>query len=158
MWRLLMFLAWPLAEITLFVVIGGEIGLWATLAWVLLTGVAGVFLLRLEVARGAVMLQQGRRGVGLREGSPVSGLFRALAAVLLILPGFLTDGLGLLLLLPPVQSALSAVVMRRVTVVKAGMRRGRAAPADADAIDGEWVEVPPEATRGNPPSRWVNKD
>lgn len=153
MWRLGAFLAWPLAEIALFVLIGGEIGLWPTLGWVLLSGFLGVLILRLEVARGAVMLRQGARGgVGLREGAAVGGLFRALAGVLLILPGFLTDGIGLILLLPPVQKALSAAVMSRVTIVAAG---ARARPSGDDVIDGEWVEVPPEAARGRTPSGWV---
>lgn len=153
MWRLGAFLAWPLAEIALFVVIGGEIGLWPTLGWVLLSGILGMLILRLEVARGAVMLRQGARGgVGLREGAAVGGLFRALAGVLLILPGFLTDALGLILLLPPVQKALSAAVMSRVTIVTAG---ARARTGGEDVIDGEWVEVPPEATRRQGPSGWV---
>ncbi|MGA0540598.1 FxsA family protein [Neotabrizicola sp. VNH66] len=158
MWRLGAFLAWPLAEIALFVLIGGEIGLWATLAWVLLSGFLGMLILRLEVARGAVMLRQGARGgVGLREGAAVGGLFRALAGVMLILPGFLTDAIGLLLLLPPVQKALSAAVMSRVTIVGAGMASGgRSRPAGEDVIDGEWIEVPPEAAaRGGRPSGWV---
>lgn len=153
MWRLLAFLAWPLTEIALFVVIGGEIGLWGTLAWVLLSGILGMLILRLEVARGAVMLRQGMGRVGLREGAAIGGLFRALAGVLLMLPGFLTDAIGLLLLLPPVQAALSAAVMKRVTIVRAGAGRGPA--ADADVIDGEWVEVPPEANRRRGTSGWV---
>lgn len=154
MWRLLAFLAWPLIEITLFVVIGGEIGLWATLLVVLGTAILGVLILRLEVARGAVMLRQGMGRVGLREGAAVGGLFRALAGVMLILPGFLTDMLGLLLLLPPVQGLLASAVMARVTVVGAGMA-GRGPMRGDDVIEGEWIEVPPEAQKGRRPSGWV---
>ena len=119
MGRLAAFLAWPLVEIGLFVVVGGQIGLGATLAWVLASGVFGVVLLRAEMQRGAVMLRQGPGRVALREGASVSALFRALAAVLLILPGFLTDAIGLVLLLPPVQGLLSAAVLRRVRVARA---------------------------------------
>ncbi|MFE3836746.1 FxsA family protein [Pseudogemmobacter sonorensis] len=170
MWRMMLVLAWPLAEIAAFVVIGGEIGVWAVLGWILLTAILGVFLLRVEIARGAVLLRGGGPGqVGLREGAPVAGLFRALAAVLLILPGFLTDAAGIVLLLPPVQGLLTGMVMRRVRIVTAGME-SRAAE---DVIDGEWVEVPPAATRGStggstgddghpgsarPPSKWVGRD
>ncbi|MBE2278050.1 MAG: FxsA family protein [Rhodobacteraceae bacterium] len=150
MWRLLAFLAWPLVEIGLFVAIGGRIGVWPTLAWVVISAVIGVALLRAEMARGAVMLRQGPGRVTLREGASVSALFRALAAVMLILPGFLTDAIGLVLLLPPVQHMLSAAVLRRVRVVKAGMRRADA----ADVIDGEWIEVPTSARRGR--SGWTD--
>ena len=141
--RILLFLAWPLIEIGLFVVIGGEIGLWPTLAWVVLTALAGIVILRLEASRGAMLIRNGLTGAALQQGAPVNGLMRALAAVLLILPGFLTDFLGLLLLLPPVQYVLSAAVMRRVTVVSAGLRQARPDMRD-DVVEGEWEEVPPE--------------
>ena len=156
--RLFLFMALPLAEIAMFVIIGGEIGLLATLAVIFLTGVAGVMLLKAEVRRGAIMMQQGGRGMSLQEGKPIAGVFRAFAAVLLILPGFITDFVGLLLLLPPVQMLLTAAVMKRITIVGAGL--GGAAPSrnpfgQEDVIDGEWVEVPPQANHKAPPSRWV---
>lgn len=147
MWRLVAFLAWPVTEIALFVVIGGRIGLLATLAAVFGTAALGIWMLRAEVARGAVLLRQGAGRVALREGQPVAGLFRALAGMLFILPGFLTDALALVLLAPPVQAALTAAVMRRVTVV-----RGAARTAEAEVIEGEWTRVPPEAGRR---SGWV---
>ena len=63
MWPFAVLLAWPLTEIALFVVIGGQIGLWATLAWVLLSGVLGVLVLRLAALRQAVALRDGLRGL-----------------------------------------------------------------------------------------------
>lgn len=165
MGRILAFLAWPLIEIALFVVIGGRIGLWATLAWVILTAVAGIFILRFEAARGAVLMRDGLGGRGLPEGAPVAGLMRALAAVLLILPGFLTDAFGLLLLLPPLQALVSGAVMKRVKIIRPGSAQGFGAGRnwprgeDSGVIDGEWVEVPPEANRNRrPPSGWTEID
>lgn len=166
MWRVLAFLAWPVCEIALFVVIGGEIGLWATLAWVLGTAVVGIFLLRSEAERGASLLRGGMGQMKLPQGAALGGLFRALAAMLLILPGFLTDAIGLLLLLPPLQKVLAATAARRVVVMQAGMQanmasgmaNGRAARPAAmgdDFIDGEWVEVPPEAQRNRRASGWT---
>lgn len=155
MWRLAAFLAWPLVEIALFVVIGGQIGLGATLVWVLGSGAAGVLLLRAEMARGAVMLRQGPGRVALREGASVSALFRALAAVLLILPGFLTDGIGLLLLVPPVQRLLSAAVLRRVRVARADLRSGL---RQAEVVEGEWIELPPGAGKPRARSGWAEDE
>lgn len=156
--RILLFLAWPLIEIGLFVVIGGEIGLWPTLAWVVLTALAGIVILRLEASRGAMLIRNGLTGAALQQGAPVNGLMRALAAVLLILPGFLTDALGLLLLLPPVQALMRNLVMSRLVVMGRGAAAATESPrsrgGDTDTIDGEWVEVPPEANR-NRPSRWT---
>lgn len=139
MWILLGVLALPLVEIALFVTLGAKIGLWLTLAWVILTAMLGVLLLRgLALGSGETL----RRGF--REGlqDPLSPLaHRALAgvgAVLLILPGFFTDALGLLLLLPPVQSMIvrsMAGRIRRVTVI-------RGEHVDAKSRQGEPLEPP----------------
>lgn len=170
--RFLLILAWPLIEIGLFVVIGGQIGLWPTLAWVVGTAVVGVVILRMVAQRGAGLLRNGLsgglKGAAISAGAPVTGLMRGLAAVLLILPGFLTDALGILLLLPPVQALVRGAVMARVNVMgasafaqaQAGGRRGAqsGAPQGDETVDGEWVEVPPEHPAGpgrNRPSRWT---
>ena len=124
MWIVLGVLAWPLVEIGLFVTLGAKLGLWLTLAWVILTGIAGVLLLKGLALGGRETLQR-----GFQEGlhDPLSPLaHRALmgvAAVLLILPGFFTDALGLVLLLPPVRSLIikgMAGRMRGVIVVRQG--------------------------------------
>lgn len=127
MWVVLGVLALPLVEIALFVTLGAVLGLWLTLAWVLLTGVAGVLMLK-----GLAL--SGRRGLreGLQEGlqDPLSPLAHkaliGVAAVLLILPGFFTDTLGLILLLPPVRNLIIRQMgqrMRGVMVVRRGMDR-----------------------------------
>jgi UPF0716 protein FxsA len=123
MWILLGVLALPLVEIGLFVTLGAQLGLWLTLAWVILTGVIGVLLLK-GVSMGGRGLRQ-----GLQEGmhDPVSPIMHrtliGVAAVLLILPGFFTDALGLLLLLPPVRSGIIGALaqrMRSMTIVQPG--------------------------------------
>lgn len=124
MWIVLGILALPLVEIGLFVTLGAKLGLWLTLAWVVLTGVAGVLILKSLALSG----QRGLRE-GLQEGlqDPLSPLahkaLMGVAAVLLILPGFFTDALGLLLLLPPMRALLikgMAGRMRGVVVLRRG--------------------------------------
>jgi UPF0716 protein FxsA len=129
MWIILGILALPLVEIALFVTLGAALGLWLTLAWVLLTGVAGVILLKSLSVSGAL---QGRRDFvegfrGRMAEDPLSPIahqaLTGVAGVLLILPGFFTDGLGLLLLLPPVRTLLIGLLARRmrgVTVIRQG--------------------------------------
>jgi UPF0716 protein FxsA len=134
MWVLLGVLALPLVEIALFVTLGAELGLWLTLAWVLLTGVLGMMLLR-------GMALQGRQGLrdGFREGlqDPLSPLAHkaliGVAAVLLILPGFFTDTLGLVLLLPPVRDLIIRQMGRRMRGAMV-VRRGARGP-DADVYE-----------------------
>jgi UPF0716 protein FxsA len=161
MWVILAFLAWPLVEIGLFVAIGGLIGVWATLVWVVLSGVLGVLVLRLTAARGALKLREGLSTLRQPGAELASGAFGMLAGVLLILPGFLTDALGLLLLVPPLQSLLARVVVARAVVVATSTGAARR-PAQDDVIDGSWQEVPPQTPRsiGRPQglSGWTRDD
>jgi UPF0716 protein FxsA len=142
------FLGWPLIEIALFVVIGGQIGLWATLAWVVLSAVLGVFVMKLAAGRQALAMREGLRAVRDPARLAAGGLMSMLAGVMLILPGFLTDAIGLVLLLPPVQALVGRAIAARVVVA----RPGQAAGAQADIIDGEFTEVSP---RREPPSGWT---
>ncbi len=120
MWIILGVLALPLVEIALFVTLGAALGLWLTLAWVLLTGVVGVMLLKSLSISGAV---RGRRDLvegfrGRLAENPLSPIAHqaliGVAGVLLILPGFFTDTLGLLLLVPPVRTLMIRLMARRV--------------------------------------------
>ena len=137
MWIILAILAWPLVEIALFVTLGGTLGLWLTLAWVLLTGVIGVTILKSLSGSGAI---RGRQGFvegfrGRLAEDPLSPIAHqaliGLAAVLLILPGFLTDALGLLFLVPPVRMLLIRVLARRMRAVTV-VRHGFVDPGDPD--------------------------
>lgn len=156
MWFLLALLAWPLVEIGLFVVIGGRIGLWATLSWVVLSAALGILVLRHEAERGTMRLRDGLGALRQRDQilAAGQGMFRMLAGLLLILPGFLTDALGLILLLPPVQAALAARMTQGVTVVD-----GTARPAayEAEVIEAEWEEVPPPGNRPRGRSGWTDE-
>lgn len=159
MWLLALFVGLPLVEISLFVVVGGWIGLWPTLAIVIGTAFLGVWLLRQEGERARIdlraSLNAGRNPAALLAG----GAFRVVAAFLLILPGFLTDMLGLLLLLPPVQHLISARLAdqarRRFNVhvrtpdwdSQPGRRR------TDEIIDTTWEELPSDDTKGG--SGWT---
>jgi UPF0716 protein FxsA len=152
-------LLWPLVEIALFVTVGSAIGLWATLAIVIGTGILGVWLIRREGQNAGVRLRQAMAarsdpGAGLAE--TVLGLG---SGILLILPGFLTDALGVLLLIPAVRKAVAAALARRAGAGRVvwtdgpGARPMRDAP---DVIDGTWEELPSDETRPPPPpSGWT---
>ena len=113
---LLAFVAVPIIEIAIFIQVGGLIGLFPTLLIVLATAVAGTALLR---SQGFRALQSARTTLD-RGGFPARELFDGacilIGGVLLLTPGFFTDALGLLLLLPPVREMLRAYAMRHVTL------------------------------------------
>ena len=115
----LFFLLLPLIEIACFVVIGNAIGLWPTLAGVVLSALLGALVIR---TRGLSLLNELRSTVGSGE-LPARSIAEnprdrvAGFRLLLLLPGYFSDLIGILLLIPPVRSALYAFLRSRVTVV-----------------------------------------
>lgn len=160
MWLIAFILAVPLIEIALFVTVGGWLTLLPTLAIVLGTGVLGVIILRLQGLQAMADMQAALRNMQ----SPVSplahgGLIMA-AGILLILPGFLTDTLGILLLIPLVRRGVIAGIAGRIrgnsAAAKAADWRDAAhSRYDDEVIDAEFSEVERDrsALRGN--SGWT---
>lgn len=128
----------PLLEIAVFIQVGGWIGLWPTLGLVVLAALIGIWHLRLQgtaaFARARVEMDQGR--------VPARDLFDGLcilaAAVLLLIPGFVTDLFGLLLLLPPFRAWLRLLLGRHFD--------GRV--TTQVFVAGQAVEPPPGSARG----------
>jgi UPF0716 protein FxsA len=146
---ILLLLGLPLVEIALFVLVGQAIGLWPTLALVVLAAVAGVFLVRVN---GLQALMRMRASIAAGEdpvGPMAHGALSVVAGILLIVPGFFTDALGLLLLLPPVQTALIARVAARARV-RATRRATPHGPraAGARTIEGEFERIDDPAASG----------
>lgn len=111
------FMIVPLAEIAFFVLIGNAIGLWPTLAGVLLTAVAGALVLRWQ---GLSLISDIRSSMGagrLPTRSLADAMMVAIAGLLLLLPGYFSDLLGILLLIPPVRTLIYRYLTSRVTVV-----------------------------------------
>lgn len=94
------FIAVPVIEIALFIEVGGWIGLWSTVAIVILTAFAGTTLLRIQ---GLSVLQRAQESAT-RNELPIQEVFDGLcllvAGVLLLTPGFFTDALGFTLFIP----------------------------------------------------------
>jgi Protein affecting phage T7 exclusion by the F plasmid len=136
----LVLLALPIAEISAFVVIGGRIGLAATLGLIVLSAAVGAVLLRWQgfgrLARIQAEMQAGR----VPGRDLVHGAMIMIAALLLIVPGFVSDVLGILLFIPPVREAVCRFVRSRITVVSAetifaGARRQGPDPRGGKVVD-----------------------
>lgn len=137
---LLLLILLPVVDLAL---MGHWIGFWNTLLLVIGTAVLGFALIRHQ---GMAALNQGRQKLAM--GQPpieelTTGLFLALAGVLFIHPGFITDALGLLCLIPGLRKLLAAwAIMRfaRSAGTRADAFRGE------DVIDGEFKEVADDET------------
>ena len=134
-WLLLLFFTVPLVEIYVLIEVGGVIGAPATIALVVLTAVIGAGLIR---AQGLATM--GRVREELERGElPAVGIIEAalllVAGALLLTPGFVTDTLGFLILVPPLRRrAVEAFIARRVVITGAGSGR----PGGPDVIEGEF--------------------
>jgi UPF0716 protein FxsA len=110
----LAFLSWPVAEIWLFVEAGRAIGWLAALLITIATGAAGAVLMRIQgSAAMRRFLENADRGE-LPVETVVDGMGIFAAGLLLLLPGFLSDMLGLLLFIPPLRRRLTRWLFRRV--------------------------------------------
>jgi UPF0716 protein FxsA len=100
----LLLIAWPAIEIFVFVEVGQAIGWLLAVAVLLATSVLGVQMLRIQgrstIERVSLAVSEHRAPAR----AAIDGLLGFLGGVLLVIPGFVTDALGALLLLPPTRA------------------------------------------------------
>ena len=116
----LAFLVVPIVEIYLIIQVGSAIGGWETVGLLIVISVVGAWLVRFQ---GLAILARVQRSLAegkLPTDPLIDGLLVLVAGALMLTPGFLTDGVGLLLLLPPsrlvVRSSLKKRFAGRVSV------------------------------------------
>lgn len=127
---LLLFIVMPIAEMWLLIQVGGLIGAWPTIGTVLLTAVIGLALLRRQ---GFDTLMRGRAKLASGE-VPVmemlEGMVLAISGALLLTPGFFTDTLGFIGLLPISRKFLIRYLVNRINVVGGYFQTGNALADD----------------------------
>ncbi len=139
-----LFLSIPLIEIAVFIQVGGVIGLWPTIAVVIVTAALGAGLWRVQGlatwARAQVALNRGELPVA----EVTDGAFLLVAGALLLTPGFVTDGLGFLLFVPAFRHWLARIVFRylstRIHVREAHMSGGPRPDYRGPTIEGDATE------------------
>lgn len=157
-WLPLLFVALPIAEIATFIVVGGAIGVLPTIALVLLAVFAGVNVIRWQGLQTLGRLQASLDAGGDPTGPLAHGALVFIAGVLLVIPGFLTDVVGLFLLVPAVRSALIRHGAARTTVrVSTFGRRTRAPGPPAETIEADY-EVVDEGSRPRGNSGWTRPE
>lgn len=152
MWLFLIFVAVPIIEIGLFIQVGGFLGLWPTLAIVILTALVGTTLMRAQGMAALKKLQTNIESGGNPADPIANGAFILIAGLLLLTPGFFTDTLGLLLLVPPVRQALirnvAAKLKASATTYATGFESKTQYASDA-VLDGDF-EVVEDNVNGKP--------
>lgn len=120
LWKLfLAFTLIPVSEIYILITIGGQIGILPSIALVILTGIIGASLAR---SQGLQTLGRIRDSFqqGLVPGEELlNALLIAIAGIILLTPGFLTDAAGLFLLIPATRTLCREWLKRRMELIYA---------------------------------------
>lgn len=112
----LLFIAIPLVELYVIIAVGEEIGAFWTVILVLLTAVIGVNLLRIQGMSTLMRAQRNMAQGAVPAMEMMEGIALAVGGVLLITPGFITDSIGFLCLIPASRRAIIRYIMARSTV------------------------------------------
>jgi UPF0716 protein FxsA len=146
-WAIFGLLMLPFVEIALFVAVALKIGVLAALALTILTSMAGMAVIR-HAGWSAVTRTRGAFGDGVLTQAELNGagVLNVLGGALLVIPGFLTDVLGLLLLLPPTQAFIRATLRRAMT----GAEQAGGQPGVVDLEPDQWRQVPEERISHRP--------
>ena len=103
----LVFIIIPIIEISIFITVGSNIGIFNTIAIILITAVVGIFLVRRQ---GIRLLFDAQRNLsqGIMPTEEIKGaIFLLVSGLLLITPGFFTDCIGFAVFLKPVQNLIA---------------------------------------------------
>ena len=150
----------PAIEIVVFIKVGQVIGAWKVLALVFASAILGAMLLRYQsigvIRRLDRDLRQGRTP----DASLFDGFLIVVGGVLLIIPGFVTDVVGLLLMIPFVRRLVRNFLKARVTVkgfssYRGGFRRKR---QDDGVVDLSPEDFERKEPRDRPPPTIDHRD
>lgn len=133
---LLAFIGAVLLEIFGFAWVGGMVGALATVGLVVVTAAIGLWIFRIQgVAHWRRMQDMLGRGE-LPARDVLEAWMLVLAAVLLVIPGFFSDGVGFALLVPRLRTSAASGLLRRRAVWVAAARRS--ASGQGETIEGEF--------------------
>lgn len=135
-WLLLTFLTIPIAEIYVLFWVGGKIGVLQTLVLIVVTAVVGSALVARQGAAALGQLRSSFFQARFPAKELAHGAMIVVAGSLLITPGFITDGIGFALLVPPfrevVRKWVSGRFSGRVTIIPG-----------PHPTESEWTDPPP---------------
>jgi UPF0716 protein FxsA len=159
-WLALIFVVLPIAEIWILLVIGRQIGFLPTIAFLVGVGIVGSWLAKAEGARVLREIGRARQEGKVPEEGLLSAALILVAGLLLVIPGVITDLVGVVLLFPPTRRLVARAARRwfEARVARSGFQvqvgnfsgdeiMDRPIDQDEDVID-----VEPEETRREPPA------
>lgn len=137
---LVLFVVVPVAEISLLIDIGSDIGLANTLLIVIFTAILGAYLVRQQGFATLANVQSEMNAGRVPAMQMAEGVALLFAGAVLLTPGFITDAVGFALLTPPIRRALISWVASKgfVQTVSTTAEPGKKPPPSV--IEGEYSE------------------
>src|SRR5262245_13378849 len=140
----LLFIAVPIAELAVIIQVGQAIGVWWTIGLLVADSLLGSWLLRHQGRFAWRRFNEAVAGGRVPAREVLDGALVIFGGALLLTPGFITDILGLILLIPPSRVLVRRIVARRLQhrmIVSATRPRGGPRAYD---VDGTAVDVDPD--------------
>ncbi|MBJ8787993.1 membrane protein FxsA [Citrobacter freundii] len=125
-------------EISIFIQVAHVMGVLMTLILVIFTSVIGLSLVRNQGFKNFLLIQQKMAAGESPAAEMIKSVSLIIAGLLLVLPGFFTDFLGLLLLLPPVQKHLTMKLLPHLRFSRMPGGGFSAGTGGGETFDGEF--------------------
>lgn len=143
---LILFIALPIIELFLLIKIGGVIGFLPTIALVILTAVIGSQLVRRQGLTVLARIRESQARGEMPALPMLDGAALLLAGFMLLTPGFLSDALGFVLLVPGLRQKIARKLLSRVVIMQPGgtprqeryAGRGSGQRSRPDVIEGDY--------------------
>ena len=137
---LLIFVGFPLVEVYLFIEVGKEIGALATVLLCIATAVIGSAMVRAQGISTMARFQQEMAAGQMPATTMMEGFALMLGGILLITPGFFTDAIGFLCLIPLTRRAVISRFINKMVVTRGHFSsyHSHLKPKDPDVIEGEF--------------------
>lgn len=159
----LLFIIVPIVEIALLIHVGEWIGGWNTVAVVIATAFIGAHLVRSQGLQTLLQAQRKMQQGSMPGQEMAEGLLLAVSGILLVTPGFVTDGIGLLFAMPVSRPLIAAYIQKhlRLRTVTSANSAGftqswqAAKEQQSDVIEGEFVRK--ETDQPTPKGKHLHK-
>lgn len=143
---LLVFIVLPIAELYVIYLVGDAIGIWWTLGLLAVDSVVGSMLLRSQGRLAWRRFQEATAAGRMPHREVQDGVAVIFGGAFLVTPGFLTDIIGLALLIPPTRAIVVRATGRwfaRMMIARVVVPGGRSKPRPGADVEGTAHEHPP---------------
>jgi UPF0716 protein FxsA len=144
---IVLFIVVPIAELYVIIQVGEAIGVWWTIALLIADSVLGSYLMRHQGRAAWRRFNEAIAAARVPAREAIDGVLVIFGGALLLTPGFITDILGAVLLVPPTRALVRRLLVRRFSGRVIVSRPGGGRRGGGFDVDGTATEVDPPTLR-----------